>query len=409
MEAFVARQPIFNKNNEVFAYELLYRKDKEHNSFDNAVDPDMASGITIINSFVEIGLSKLTNGRKAFINCTETLLLNNVPALLPTDLLVVEILEDIKATPEMLAACEQLKKAGYQLALDDYILSADNEDFIKYADIIKLDFITLEVHEIAKFVDYLHCRRDLEQKPILLAEKIENEEMFNIAVKLGFTYFQGYYFSKPVIVSGRTLNPISIHRIQIMKMVMQEELDFDHLTEIVRKDVALSFRLLKLVNSAYFAFSTRINNIHQALVILGSLAIKKWMALLCLSEINPSKTTELTRMSIVRARFLEYIALEVSLESEAETLYMIGMFSLLDVIMESPMDEILQQLSLDSNVTETLIRREGLYYEFLHIIIDYEKGLFDSALERASKFSIAKETLSRGYIEAVEWESLLGI
>jgi EAL and modified HD-GYP domain-containing signal transduction protein len=173
--------------------------------------------------------------------------------------------------------------------------------------------------------------------------------------------------------------------------------------------VALSFRLLKLVNSAYFAFSVAVGNIQQALVILGSIEIKKWVALMCLMEVNPDKTIEITRMSLVRARFLELLAPKLGRTTDADNLYLMGMFSLMDVMMESPMEEVLAQMNLDEAVTRPLIEKSGDFYEMLRIIEEYERGEFDAAVEQAKGFGLDEADLMRSYVDALQWSSLLGI
>jgi EAL and modified HD-GYP domain-containing signal transduction protein len=410
MESFVARQPIFDKRNEVYAYELLYRKDRAKNAYDESVDADQASTKTIINSFVEIGIDRLTNGRKAFVNFTEKLLLDNVPTLLPPQFLVVEVLENIKPTPEVLEACVRLKRAGFKIALDDFIICDENLVFLDYADIIKVDFITTPLEEIVDFIKYLREKKNRRSHSLrLLAEKIENNEMYDIAVRMGFHYFQGYFFSKPVIVEGRSINPMAINRLRIMQIAMKPDFEFQELADIIKQDVALSFRLLKLVNSAYFAFSTAVNNIQQALVILGSIEVKKWVALMCLMEANPDKTVEITRMALVRARFLELLAPKVGMTKDSENLYLMGMFSLMDVMMETPMDQILAQMNLGDAVTRPLVEKSGDAYDMLRIVEEYERGEFDAAVKQAEPFGLSEVDLMRPYVEALQWTSLLGI
>ncbi|MDR0570955.1 MAG: HDOD domain-containing protein [Clostridiales Family XIII bacterium] len=409
METFIARQPIFDKRNEVYAYELLYRSDKDKNYFDPSIDPDLASTRTIINSFIEIGLDRLTNGRKAFVNCTERLLVNGIPTMLPSKYLVVEVLEDVKAKPDTVAACLTLKEAGYMIALDDFELNEDNEEFVAFADIIKIDFLALPVEKIEELIRYIKRRKDIRRKPRLLAEKIESHEMHELALKLGFTYFQGYYFSKPVIVTGHTLSPISINRLRVMSVAMKDEIDFHELAEVIRKDVAMSYRLLKLVNSAYFAFSQKVGSIHQALVILGTLALRKWIALICLAEANPEKSMELVRMSMIRARFMEYAGAFVGKEDRTEILYMIGMFSMLDALMDAPIETVLEQMGLDPQISAPLLEKKGSDYELLRLIEKYEKGDFDAAFEISRRIGLKNETVAAAYVEAVSWAGMLGI
>ncbi|MCL2877893.1 MAG: HDOD domain-containing protein [Acidobacteria bacterium] len=412
MDTFVARQPIFDTRNDVYAYELLYRKDAVKNYYDTSADPDQASKRTLINSFLEIGLDKLTGGRKAFVNFTEHLLLDGTPELLSPELLTVEILETIIPTSEILAACARIKRNGFQIALDDFVFSEVNNAFFDYADIIKVDFLQTPLSDIACLVQVLRDRRTFGKhaQPIrLLAEKIENKDDFNIALEMGFEYFQGYYFSKPVIVSGQSMNPATINRMRLLQISMRKDFCFDDVADVVKQDVALSYRLLQFVNSAHFGFRTVISNIQQALVVLGTTEVRKWMALICLIELNQDKTPELARMSLIRAKFLELVALFTGNMRRAETFYLLGMFSLMDTIMEMPMTEVFAQIHVDESVSTPLISRSGNDYELLHLIELYEKGDFDAAAAQTEALSLPESRLADAYMEAVKWTTRLKI
>lgn len=412
MENFVARQPIFDTRNDVYAYELLYRKDMARNTFDEAMDPDQASTRTLINSFVEIGLDNLTGGRKAFVNFTEKLLLYSIPTLLSPDLLVIEVLETIPPTQEVIEACVRLKNAGFQIAMDDFILSDATRVFLDYADIVKIDFLQtslVDVESMVRHVRERHGYRKQAQPLRLLAEKIENNDIFNTAKEMGFEYFQGYYFSKPVIVAGRSISPTTINRVRLLQLSMKKDFDFDEVADVIRQDVALSYRLLQFANSAYFGFSTVISNIQQSLVVLGTNEVRKWMALMCLVELNQDKTPELTRMSLIRARFLELIAPLTGNAAKAETLYMMGMFSLIDVLMEMPMEEVFAQIHVDNAVSEPLLSRKGYDHELLRLIEYYERGDFEAAAAKATAVPLPEDKLADAYLEAVQWSSFLGV
>ena len=412
MDTFVARQPIFDTKNDVYAYELLYRKDAVKNFYDMSSDPDQASKHTLINSFLEIGLDKLTGGRKAFVNFTKHLLLDGTPELLSPELLTVEILENISPTPEILDACARMKRNGFQIALDDFVFSEINHVFFDYADIIKVDFLQTPLSDIARLVQTLRDRQKSGKhvRPIkLLAEKIENKDIFNTALEMGFEYFQGYYFSKPVIVAGHSINPATINRMRLIQISMKKDFCFDDVADVVKHDVALSYRLLQFVNSANFGFRTVISNIQQALVVLGIAEVRKWMALICLIELNQDKTPELTRMSLIRARFLELVALFSGNVKRAETFYLLGMFSLMDTIMEMPMTEVFSQIHVDESVSGPLISQSGSDYELLHLIELYEKGDFDSAAAQAETLSLPESRLADAYLEAVQWTTKLRI
>ena len=412
MDTFVARQPIFNTRNDVYAYELLYRKDAGKNFFDSAVDPDLASKRTLINSFVEIGLDKLTGGCRAFVNFTERLLLDGTPELLSPELLTVEILETIIPTPEILEACARIKQGGFQIALDDFVFSEINSAFFEFADIIKVDFLLTPLPEIAALIQLLRDRQSsgLYAQPIrLLAEKIENKDIFNTALEMGFEFFQGYYFSKPVIVAGRSINPTTINRMRLMQLSLRNDFCFDDVADIVKQDVALSYRLLQFVNSAHFGFRTIISNIQQALVVLGTAEVRKWVTLICLIELNQDNTPELTRMSLIRARFLEQIAQFTGKGKRTEFFYLLGMLSLMDAIMEMSMTEVFTQIRVDESVSGPLISRSGDDYELLRLIELYEQGDFDAATAQAEVLSLPENKLAEAYMEAVQWTTKLGI
>ena len=412
MDTFVARQPIFDTQNDVYGYELLYRKDAARNYYDVSTDPDQASKRTLINSFLEIGLDKLTGGRKAFVNFTKSLLLNGIPELLSPDMLTVEILENINPTPDVLAACARMKRDGFQIAMDDFVFSETTRVFIDYADIIKVDFLQSSLSDITVLAqavrDRLGSRKNAQ--PIkLLAEKIENKGVFNTALKMGFEYFQGYYFSKPVIVAGRSLNPTAINRMRLLQISMKKDFRFDDVADVVKHDVALSYRLLQFVNSANFSFRAVISNIQQALTVLGTAEVRKWMALICLIELNQDKTPELTRISLIRARFLELVALLTGNAKRTENFYLLGMFSLMDAIMEMPMTEVFAQIHVDESVSGPLISRSGDDYELLRLIELYERGNFDAAAAQAAMLSLPENKLANAYVEAVQWTTQLGI
>ena len=413
MDTFVARQPIFNIRNDVHAYELLYRKDAARNFFDASADPDHASRRTLINSFVEIGLDKLTGGRKAFVNFTEKLLLDGTIELLSPSLLTVEILENIVPTPEILEACARIRQTGFQIALDDFVFSEVNHAFFDYADIIKVDFLQTPLPEIAALAQHLRDRQASGKygTPIkLLAEKIENKDVLKTALEMGFEYFQGYYFSKPVIVIGRSINPTTINRMRLLQLSLKNDFCFNDVAEVIKQDVALSYRLLQFVNSAHFGFRTVISNIQQALVSLGTSEVRKWMALICLIDLNQDKTPELTRMSLIRARFLEQVAQFTGKEKrKTENFYLLGMFSLMDAIMEMTMAEVFAQIHVDASISTPLISHAGEDYELLRLIEMYEQGDFDAATAQAEALSLPESRLADAYMEAIQWTTKLGI
>ena len=269
MDYYVARQPIFDLHQAVYAYELLYRSG-EANNFYTGTDGDKASLQVITNSVLIIGLDTLTRGRKAFINFTKNLLEQEVATTLPKDFLVVEILENIEPDEKVLESCRKLKDLGYLLALDDFVYDPKYDPFLELADIVKVDFLVTQGDERRKIVERLGHRGIK-----FLAEKVETREDFAMAQKYGYIYFQGYFFEKPVIVSGKDIPALKHTYIQLLREVNQPTLDIDKVENIIKEEVSLSYKLLRFMNSVAFGFRNEIRSIKQALVLLVPKRIKQ--------------------------------------------------------------------------------------------------------------------------------------
>ena len=243
MEVFLARQPIFNIDQNVAAYEILYRSGRA-NSYDS-IDGDLASRNVIYNTFQTFGIENLTNNRPVFINFTEELINDETATLFPNNFLVVEILENVVPTEEILEKALSLKEMGYKIALDDFVYSKDYEDLVNIADIIKIDFLLSDQREIVE-MSYKLGQKNIQ----LLAEKVETREEFEFAKKLGFSLFQGYFFSKPEVLVSKKLTPIKTSALQLVSLSNEEDIDFEKIARVVSTDLALTYNLLKLVNSA---------------------------------------------------------------------------------------------------------------------------------------------------------------
>ena len=246
MDIFIARQPIFDIRQNVFAYELLYRSGIKN--LYAGINGDQASSEVIGSSFLLFGLENLTMGKKAFINFTRKLLEDEVATLLPKESIVVEVLENVEPDKQMLSACIKLKELGYQLALDDFAYDPRFEPFIDLVDIIKVDFLQTSPQDRAALVQRIGNKNIK-----FLAEKVETKEDFNQALQAGYSYFQGYFFSKPNIVSGKDITSFKLTYLQLLQEIGKPDLDFDELEETIKRDVALSYKLLRYINSAAFS------------------------------------------------------------------------------------------------------------------------------------------------------------
>lgn len=399
MESCVARQPIFNNNMEIYGYELLYRHDNKSTAFQGEVSSDTATSETIINSFHSIGIQKITNGKYAFINFTEKLLLTQIATLIPSSLLIIEVLENISPTEEVLEACHTLKKKGYKLALDDFVFKPQYEQFLSVAGIVKIDFLNTPLNEIK------HTMWEMKKyKVVFLAEKLETIEDYELAKSLGFSLFQGFFFSKPRIVNTSTrLTPNHLHRLQLIRLAFDPNVNYPKISEIIKHDAALTYRLFRVVNSVYFGLGYTVSNVRQALSILGMDEIKKWITLISMSQIGNNKPGELITMSLVRARFMELIAPKAGLSSSAEDMFIVGLMSLMDVITDTPMQEIISLTSMSSSIAEPLLYKTGKIGSILTLIIHYENSRWADVLELAAKYGISLNAISKSYLQAIEW------
>lgn len=397
MEFFVARQPIFDKKQNVYAYELLYRVSTENNYYESD-DGDRATSEVVANSFLLIGIEALTGGKRAFINFTQNLLKNEVPAILPQKLIAVEILEDVESSEEIISCCKKLKKMGYMLVLDDFVCNKSCEPFLDVVDIVKVDFLNTPFDKREKIV-----KRCSKLNVKLLAEKVETREDFEHALKLGYSLFQGYFFSKPVILSGRDLPAYKLNYLHVLKEVSAIKPDLDKIENFIRQDVSLSYKLLKYINSAAYGFVNRIKSIRHALTLLGISEIKKWISLVTLTAIAEDKPGELVKLSVARARFCELLAPKSHMDDMASEMFLMGLFSAIDALIDKPLAEIIDDLPIWTDIKEALLGKQGRCRDLLDLIISYEKGDWDCFIELAEKMNLDMAEIPDIFLQAIKW------
>jgi EAL and modified HD-GYP domain-containing signal transduction protein len=395
MEIYVARQPIFDKKRKVFAYELLFRHSMEN--FMPKIDGDCATSSVLSSSFLNLGLDSLTGGRNVFINFTKNLILERIPMMFPTKDTVVEILENIEPTEDVLEALCFLKKKGYRLALDDYVFDSAHNAFIELADIVKVDFMGIPLGEIREKIS------GIPKKTVLLAEKIETWEEFRAAIDMGFTLFQGYFFCKPEIVKGREVPASSMALLEIMKEVNNRDLDFSKVTEKISRDVSISYKLLRYINSAFFKRVNEITSIKSALVFLGQDELRRFMSVILMANLASSSIPELAIASCVRGRFCERLG-ELSMAGKgAQELFTLGLFSLIDAILDQPMEKIMEKLPLSDTIREALINQRGGFSDYLKLVICFEKGDWKRMDSQARSIKVDVTVLPQVYKESIEW------
>lgn len=392
----VASQPIFNVQKDIYGYELLYRSGPNSTAYD-AIDGTTATQDVLVTAFSDIGINAITGGKKAFVNFTTDLVLDEIPHILSSDILVVELLEDVRPTEQVLEACKRLKRRGYTLALDDFKYDPSLEPLIDLADIIKIDFCRTPLEEIKRAVAKINYNR----RKILLAEKIETYEDFDLALSLGFHLFQGFFFCRPTVQNGRCTDTWPVSKLQLLRYISDPEVSFYTLANIIKRDLMLSYRLLKIVNSAYYGLEYTVTGILHALLILGLKEIKKWISLIILNQMKTNKPNELIREALVRGLFMEKVAIYQKRRKQRDEYFLVGLFSLAEAIMDAPMEVILQETHLADEITEPLITGQGVKAELIRLIQSIERAQWEDAEDAAQKAGLSLTRATQFYVEAM--------
>ncbi len=393
---YLARQPIFNRSKKVIAYELLYRAGEANVNLEK--DGTRATKVVISNTLLEIGLDKVSRGNRLFINFNKELIDNRVPFLLPKDQVAIEITEDTIIDSQTFEVCKELKKEGYTLVLDDFNLDSHCKDLLDYVDIVKIDFLALGAFERSKVETFLKKSRAK-----LLAEKIETAAEFEEAVKSGYLLFQGFFFCKPVIIIGRAISGNKMQNLRLVQEIYKPDMDVDQIEAIIKQDPALSYKLLRFINSPAFPLRFEISSIRQAVALLGQKELLKWVSLVALRNLGYDKPDELIVAAVTRARFCETVARATRFKSQSADLFLTGLFSLLDTFLDQPMEDALANLPLAEVVRQALLGKEGDYRSILDIVLFYEKGQWNEAFElAATRFNLDEMFAMTCYLESLE-------
>ncbi|MBF0560109.1 MAG: HDOD domain-containing protein [Nitrospirae bacterium] len=367
------------------------------------IDGDKATTKLLSSSFFTIGMDKISAGKRTFINFTQNLLETDIPQLFPRETTVVEILEDVNPDTKVIEACRKLSSLGYQLALDDFVFNLNLEPLIELADIIKIDFRITPPAEMEKIM------RTVRPKKIkFLAEKVETNEEFNNALAMGYEYFQGYFFSKPEIIKGREISSSSIQYLNFMTEISKPQFDLTQLEMIIARDISMSYKLLRHVNSAFYRRSGDITSLKQALLIMGKDEVTRFVALIGLSQLAQNKPDELIRSACIKAKLCETLGSASTCHSNRDELFILGLFSNLDAILDQPMKEIMDKLPLSDNIKNTLVLREGELASFLNLTESYEQANWDGVRNYASKCCVIENVIPAFYVEACAWATEFG-
>ena len=397
MQKFMARQPILDARVKTYGYELLFRSGVE--PYFNCQNADHATS-SVVDSCLLLGMQTLTDGGKAFINFTRNILLNQFATLLPKDQIIVEITEDVQPDPEVLEACRSLKRQGYTLALDDFVLKDGITPLVDLADIIKVDF------QATPRSDWTSLAKSMRSRGIkLVAEKVETPEQYRQAIELGYNYFQGYFFSKPEIVEGRQVPAYKLNYILLIKAISRREPDFTEIEGIIKREPSLTYKLLRYLNSAAFAFYREITSIRHALSLLGMQEVQKWVALVALAGMGADKPAALAITTMIRARMCELLAPITGHEKSSLSLFLIGLLSAIDAILQRPMQELLKQLSVPPDVYAALVQGNTPLRQVLDLCIAVETGDWDAISRLSSSCRISETKVSDVYLQSVRWSN----
>ncbi len=396
MDSFIAKQPIFDRAEKVYAYELLFRSGLENVC--RETDLDHAAAKVIADSLHLMGIETLTGGKKAFINVTRDALLKEYMRVLPHSTTVVEILETVEPDPEVVLACERLKHAGYMLALDDFLDLPGREPLLRIADVVKVDLIQTSPEERKALTERLGARGIL-----MLAEKVETREAFEQTRSEGFTYFQGYFFARPSIVAARDVPGYKAHFFRILQEIHRRDMDFRRIEGIIKQDMSLCYKFLRFINSAWFGWWETIRSIRHALALLGEREVRKWVTLVAMASMGKDKPEELMVHAVTRARFCESLAPYARLGHRSEDLFLMGMFSLLDAVLDRPLAELLAELPVDDDVGSALLGRASPLLGVYEAALAYEAGRWSEFSERAAAAGIEEPAVPAVYVDAVRW------
>ncbi|SHG89381.1 EAL and HDOD domain-containing protein [Tepidibacter thalassicus] len=395
MEVFVARQPIFNKYKEVIAYELLYR-DGNKNFFDKSISSSKATSILLTNTYLSIGIENLIGDKKAFINFDKKLIDMDIPFILNNNIVVIELLEDIIPDKNFIDKLKKLKLSGYTIALDDFVCG-HHEELIEFCDIIKVDFL----QNTSTDIEYIIKKHKKNNKKFI-AEKIENNEVFNYAKDLGYDYFQGYFFSKPTTIKGKNLLSNKSYYIDIMNELHKKEPCYNKITQTIEQNVKLTYNLLKLVNSKFTAVN-KIYSVKHALTMLGLNEIEKWISLIMIQNFSHNKPNEIFKISIFRSKFGELLAENSIYKNRKHEIMIMGLLSVIDIILEQPLETILKKLPLANDIKDAMLKKESIFNNMYNLIIEYEQGCWKNVSKYAQKLKIDINKLPDIYFKSIKW------
>ena len=390
---FVARQPIFTADEKVFGYELLFRDGVE--DYFREKDADAASRKTL-DSSLQMGLQTLCEGKRAFLNCSREVLLKDYVTLLPSPLTVVEVLESVPPDDLVKAALERLKRAGYMIALDDFTFDDPRTPLVDFADILKVDMQQTTPEQRATMVQRYgpwRCR--------MLIEKVETREQFTESQKAGFIYFQGFFFRKPELMKAKEVPENRINYLRLLQAISKPEIEVRELEELIKHEASICYRLLRYLNSAAMGVRNEVHSIRHAITMLGEREVRRWIRLIATLTVGESKPSELVNTAMTRARFCELMADRVP-HGDSD-LFLMGLLSMIDAILEMPMVSILENVPIDHETKAVLLGGASKLRPIYQLMLARECGDWQGTAVQSEALGLNESDVAAAYWQAMQW------
>lgn len=400
MYSFVARQPILDQRLQPVAYELLFRQGIT-NKFPD-VSPEYATAQLISEQFLTTPLNKLTGDHPSYINFPYQLLIDGQAEILPADKVVIEILENSTPDEELFAAVKRLKRKGFTLALDDFSMDPSWDRFLPYVDILKFDLQQSTFEEIGRYISALRYKH-----LSYLAEKVETNEQFLRVKAMGFTLFQGYFFSHPQMFKAKRLSNDHKNAIQLLKEANERELNYDRIERLINSDLSLAYKLMRYFNNfrykANLSVITTSMSFRSIAIFLGQRELRRFISLISITIGSKDKSCELYRMSLIRGKFCELLSIRLHGREDPFEAFLCGLFSMLDAILDSPMERLLEQIPVSSHIKRALMHNAGELARYLSLIAYYEKQNWEQVNTYLEMMDVSEHQMLKLITEATLW------
>jgi c-di-GMP-related signal transduction protein len=399
VQTFLARQPIFDRRGDIYGYELLFRSEGDQTCYPGG-DDATATREVVANTLFSIGLEKVLCGKRAFLNFDRSLLSGNLHQIFSKDDVVIEVLETVQVDESVIAACSDLHKSGFAIALDDFAPGSGAESLLPFAKIIKVD---MRLTPRAAQQELL--RAHLSNGMVFLAEKVETQEEFQWTRDAGYDLFQGHFFEKPEILSGKRITSAKIQCLELLRQISASEIDCRKTAAVIERDVGLSYKLLRYVNSALVGLRQGVSSIDHAVVLLGSGGLRQWAAVAAIPTLASDKPAELAVKALVRAQFCERLAKLRGLPEDGGA-FMVGLFSHLDAMLDLPICEALSRVHLSDELTAIILESTAggnPLADIFQVVRDYESALWEAVTFHAAHLRLTTAEVTQAYAESTFW------